>query len=89
MSGHVDVLSVMDALIALMERGQIGVRGAVEARDAVAELIEKSRRLEVTANSLRYCYSKRPENFASCFQQLDEDAAELRAALARLSGAPQ
>jgi hypothetical protein len=36
----VDVLAVVDALIALMHKGPIGVRGAHKARAAIAELIK-------------------------------------------------
>ena len=40
MTAPVDVLAVMDALIALMRNGPIGVRGSAEARAAMAELME-------------------------------------------------
>lgn len=37
--------------------------------------------LEVTANTLAYCYERRPENFAVALRDLNEHAALARAAL--------
>lgn len=53
---------------------------------AVPELYAALDRLEVSANTVAYCYSKRPENFAQAFQQLRDDAGAARAALAKARG---
>lgn len=53
---------------------------------AAPELYEALDRLEVSANTVAYCYSKRPENFAQAFQQLRDDAGAARAALAKARG---
>jgi hypothetical protein len=39
--------------------------------------------MEVSANTVGFCYSHRPENFASALQKLKENAEQARAALAK------
>lgn len=45
---------------------------------AIAELVESAIRLEVAANTVSYCYSNRPENFAVALRELQDDADVLR-----------
>lgn len=42
------------------------------------ELADKLHNLEVAANTVVYCYTKRPENFASALKELEEAAAAAR-----------
>jgi hypothetical protein len=49
------------------------------------ELLEALRRLEVSANTVAYCYEKRPENFAAALVDLADNAAAARAAIAQAS----
>jgi len=44
-------------------------------------LKEALHRLEVSANTVKYCYSNRPENFAAALMSLQDDAESARAAL--------
>lgn len=53
----------------------------VRAVNSHAELVKALHNLEVSANTVRYCYDKRPENFASSLMQLEEDCEHARAAL--------
>lgn len=47
----------------------------------VAALREALHRLEVSANTVAYCYERRPGNFAVALQTLKDDATAARAAL--------
>lgn len=56
-------------------------------RDALADAL---RRLEVSANTVAYCYEKRAENFAAALRDMEADAEAARAALALMkAAAPQ
>jgi ABC-type transporter Mla subunit MlaD len=46
------------------------------------QLAEALDRLEVSANTVSGCYTKRPENFASALQELEADAESAREVLA-------
>lgn len=100
MTAPVDVLAVLDSEIASLPviAHMVAAGGVVcdvtdaiarltEARDAVAELIETGRRAEVSFNTVRYCYTRAPGNFAVAMSELDSDIAPFRAALACV-GAP-
>jgi len=50
------------------------------------ELREALNKLEVSANTVDYCYQNTPGNFASALQQLVEDAGEARSLTASLEG---
>ena len=54
---------------------------------AAPELLEKLQRLEVTANTVAYCYEKRPENFAVALADLQDDAKTARELIAKATGA--
>lgn len=45
----------------------------------VDDLIKAAHALEVSANTVIYCYAKRPENFASALTGLQADANAVRA----------
>ena len=53
-----------------------------EMRKRHEALVAAARRLEVAANTVVYCYTRRPENFASALQAMNDDAAALRDVLA-------
>lgn len=42
--------------------------------DVAQELYDALKNLELSANTVRYCYSKRPENFASALNRLQWSA---------------
>ncbi len=54
----------------------------VRACNAHEQLVAALRDLEVSANSLQYCFDRRPENFGVALTQLKADAERARAALA-------
>lgn len=47
------------------------------------ELLAKLSNLEVQANTVAYCYDKRPENFAVALQSLKEAAEQAREIIAK------
>ncbi len=53
---------------------------------AAPDLLKALNSLEVSANTVRACYDRRPENFAMALQQLKDDAQLARAALAKAKG---
>ena len=50
------------------------------------ELLSASRRLEVSANTVAYCYERVPQNFASALMDLSSDAELVREAIAKVQG---
>jgi hypothetical protein len=58
-----------------------------EAETVRAQLAEALHNLEVSANTLQYCYSQRPGKFAAALTQLAADAERARAALAAAEAA--
>lgn len=55
-------------------------------RYAPPDLLGALRRLEVAANTVAYCYDKRPENFASALRGMQVDAEHARAVIAAATG---
>lgn len=53
---------------------------------AASDLMEALRNLEVSANSLQYCFDRRPENFGVALTQLTADAKRAREAIAKATG---
>lgn len=49
------------------------------------KLAEALGRLEVSANTVAFCYTERPENFASALADLEADAESAREVLAEFS----
>lgn len=58
----------------------------VRACNAHEQLVAALRDLEVAANSLQYCFDRRPENFGVALTQLTADAQRARAVLAQATG---
>jgi hypothetical protein len=54
---------------------------------AAPNLLAALQRLELSANTVAYCYDKRPENFAVALREMQDDAETARAALAKATGA--
>lgn len=50
------------------------------------ELIAALRRLEVSVNTIRYCWEKRPENMWKAMQQAESDCESARAAISKALG---
>ena len=70
------------ALIA--EAGTVANETGLTPRQLAERIVELEAALlglEVTANTLAYCYERRPENFAVALRDLNEHAALARAAL--------
>lgn len=59
-----------------------------DTTDAVhaPELKDALHRLEVAANTVSYCYTNRPENFAVAMRDLVDEAARARALIAKAEG---
>jgi hypothetical protein len=81
-----DAKSLAAALVELVEEKTRAVDDVTEAQ-ARNDLAAAARRLEISANTVAYCYEKHPRNFASALQQLQDDATAMRAELAKV-GAP-
>jgi hypothetical protein len=58
-----------------------------EAEVLRKQLMEALHNLEVSANSLQYCFDQRPENFGTALTQLAADAERARTALAAAEAA--
>lgn len=56
------------------------IDGQNEMRD---ELLLALRNLEISANTVSYCYDKRPENFARSLRSLQDDAEHARTLIAK------
>lgn len=69
----------LEAALAAEREVHVSVSSASD--DELTKTRDALRRLEVSANSVAYCYSKRPENFAGALQSLREDAAAAREVL--------
>lgn len=54
---------------------------------AAPELLDALKALEVSANTVSYCYDKRPENFAVALHELMERAQQARDLFAKATGA--
>lgn len=58
-----------------------------EVRAALSKLRNAAHNLEVAANTVDYCYDRRPENFAVAMANLRNDAIATCEAVALLDGA--
>lgn len=86
MNAPVDVLYDMREAAAILgaNKQEPAALRLLDAHDALAELIEAGSRAEVAFNTVRYCYTRAPGNFAVAMSELDSDIAPFRAALARV-----
>jgi len=78
-----DAKSLAAALVELVEEKTRTVEDLTEAQ-AANDLAAAARRLEISANTVAYCYDKHPRNFAAALQQLKDDAAAMREELAKV-----
>ncbi|MDU3912070.1 hypothetical protein [Kluyvera ascorbata] len=53
---------------------------------AAPDLLEALSRLEVSVNTIRYCWGKRPENMCMAMQQAESDCDSARAAISKALG---
>jgi hypothetical protein len=53
---------------------------------AAPDLLEALSNLELSANTVQYCFDRRPENFGTALTQLTADAKRARDAIARARG---
>lgn len=60
-----------------------GKRHVSEIAAQLVELRERLRALEVAANTVDYCYGRRPENFGVALRDLKDEAAKARELLAK------
>ena len=77
----------MNQLKEMLEAYRNGERGLPTYAELAALLdlqsavVQALHDLEVSANTVRYCYEKRPENFASALLTLSADAESAREAV--------
>ena len=55
---------------------------------AAPDLLAALRNLEVSANTVDFCYTRHPDNFAVALRDLREYAEAARAAIAKAEGTP-
>lgn len=63
---------------ALADEREVHVSVSSASDDELTKTRDALRRLEVSANSVAYCYRHRPENFAGALLALEDDAAFAR-----------
>ena len=66
---------------ALAAEREVHVSVCSASDDELTKTRDALRRLEAAANSVAYCYSNRPENFAGALQSLQDDAVAAREVL--------